>query len=84
VPADLTIGGGEERGVDPTLYRRNYQKHVRVLTRQPLKDKESREIDRSLLKGFLLLQISAKKRFTSGGRNPRPDGLRPPYASHAP
>ena len=29
-------------------------------------------------------RISAKKRFTSGGRNPRPDGLRPPYASHAP
>jgi len=29
---------------------------VRVLTRQPLKDKESREIDRGLLKGFLLLQ----------------------------
>ena len=27
---------------------------------------------------------SAKKRFTSGGRNPRPDGLRPPYASRAP
>jgi len=29
---------------------------VRVLTRQPLKDKESREIDRVLLKDFLLLQ----------------------------
>jgi len=29
---------------------------VRVLTRQPLKDKDSREIDRGLLKGFLLLQ----------------------------
>jgi len=27
---------------------------------------------------------SAKKRFTSGGHNPRPDGLRPPYASRAP
>ena len=26
------------------------------MTRQPLKDKESREIDRGLLKGFLLLQ----------------------------
>ena len=31
-------------------------KRVRVLTRQPLKEKESREIDRSLLKCFLLLQ----------------------------
>jgi len=29
---------------------------VRVLTRQPLKNKDSREIDRGLLKGFLLLQ----------------------------
>ena len=27
---------------------------------------------------------SAKKRFTSGGGNPRPEGLRPPYASRAP
>ena len=27
---------------------------------------------------------SAKNRFTSGGRNPRPDWLRPPYASRAP
>jgi len=27
------------------------------LTRQPLKDKESREIDHGLLKGFLLQQI---------------------------
>ena len=29
-------------------------------------------------------ETSAKKRFTSGGRDPRPDGLRPPYASRAP
>jgi len=29
---------------------------VRVLTRQPLKNKESREIDRGLLTCFLLLQ----------------------------
>jgi len=56
VPADPAIAGGGERGVDPTLCCRKYQKRVRVLTRQPLKDKESREIARSLLKGFLLLQ----------------------------
>jgi len=31
-------------------------KRVRVLTRQPLKEKENREIDRGLLKGSLLLQ----------------------------
>jgi hypothetical protein len=31
-----------------------------------------------------ILNASAKKRFTSGGRNPRPDGLRPPYASRTP
>jgi len=31
-----------------------------------------------------ILGTSAKKQFTSGGRNPRPDGLRPTYASHAP
>ena len=31
-------------------------KRVRVLTRQPLKKKESREIDRGLLNCFLLLQ----------------------------
>jgi len=31
-------------------------KRVRVLTRQLLKDKESTEIDCSLLKGFLLLE----------------------------
>jgi len=31
-------------------------KHVRVLTRQPLKEKESRKIDSGLLKCFLLLQ----------------------------
>ena len=30
------------------------------------------------------LPTSAKKGFTSGGRNLRPDGLRPPYASLAP
>ena len=30
------------------------------------------------------VRTSAKNRFTSGGRNPRPDGLRPPYASRAP
>jgi len=30
------------------------------------------------------MNSSAKKRFTSGGRDPRPDGLRPPYASRAP
>ena len=56
MPSDPTVGGGEERGVDPTLCHRNYRKHVRVLTRQPLKDKESRESDHSLLKGSLLLQ----------------------------
>jgi len=56
VPANPTIGGGGERGVDPSLCRRNYRKRVRVLTREPLKDKESRDIDSSLLKGFLLLQ----------------------------
>jgi len=31
-----------------------------------------------------VIDSSAKKRFTSGGRDPRPDGLRPPYASRAP
>ena len=56
MPADPNIAGGGERGVDPTLCCRNYRKRVRVLTRQPLKDKESREIDHSLLKVFLLLQ----------------------------
>ena len=56
MPADPTVGEGGEREVDPTLCRRNYRKRVRVLTRQPLQEKESREIDRGLLKGFLLLQ----------------------------
>ena len=31
-----------------------------------------------------LVQTSAKNGFTSGGRDPRPDGLCPPYASRAP
>ena len=56
MPADPTVGRGGERGVDLTLCRRNYRKRVRMLTRQPLKEKERREIDRGLLKGFLLLQ----------------------------
>jgi len=56
VPGDPRVGGGDASGVDPTLCRRNYQKRVRVLTRQPRKDKESREINHRLLKGYLLLQ----------------------------
>jgi len=56
VPADPTVGGGEERGVDPTMCCRNYQKGVGVFSRQPLKDKVSTEIDNGLLKCFLLLR----------------------------
>jgi len=56
VLADPTVRGGGERGVDLTLCCRNYRKRVRVLTRQPLKEKESREMDHGLLKCFLLLQ----------------------------
>jgi len=56
VPADPTVRGGGERGVDPTLCRRNYRRRVHVWTRQALKEKESREIDRGLLKCFLKLQ----------------------------
>jgi len=55
VQADPTARRRGERGVDLTLCRRNYWYRVRVLSRQPLKDKDSREIDRGLLKGFLLL-----------------------------
>ena len=54
--ADPTVGGGGERGLDSTLCCGNYWKRIRVLTRQPLKEQESREVDRGLLKGFLLLQ----------------------------
>jgi len=56
VPADPTKREGGEGGVDPTLCHRNYPRRVRVLTRQPLKEKESREIHHGLLKCFLLLQ----------------------------
>ena len=58
MPADPTVQGGGGRGVDPTLCRavETIGKRVRVLTRQPLKEKESREIDHGLLKCFLLLQ----------------------------
>jgi len=33
---------------------------------------------------FIDATASAKTGFTSGGQIPRPDGLRPPYASGAP
>jgi len=56
VPADPTVGEGGERGVESTLCRSNYRRRVRVLTRQPLKMKESRESDGGLLKCFLILQ----------------------------
>jgi len=56
MPADPTVRRRGERGVDPTLCHRNYRKRLRGLTRQPLKEKESGEIDRGLLKGFHLLQ----------------------------
>jgi len=47
---------------------------VRVLTRQPLKNKESREIDRGLLEGLLLLQTVYPAGCNMGGEKRVADG----------
>jgi len=44
------------------------------MTRQPLKDKESREMDRGLLKGFLLLQTVYPAICNMGGEESVADG----------
>jgi len=46
----------EEEGYTQLCAAETIGQRVRVLTRHPLKEKESREIDRGLLKYFLLLQ----------------------------
>ena len=56
MPANPTGRRGEERGYTQLAVVVTIGNGFRVLTRQPLKDKEGREIDRSLLKSYVLLE----------------------------